>query len=362
VAFTFPPLIPEERSYSAGRFNADRRSDLSGAAVRFLRSRVATGHRLTLSFAEAAGAEVRAILDHYRQAQSSFLPFSLSDATWCGTDHAIDLSWRYAEAPQVTDVAFDRYSLQVTLLSITVELPARSLTPIETGATTAVQAETPPAPPADPPGTFFRAYDPTLFVSVFSLLQVTARAFRDTESTLEIFVEPGFGRFPFFEHTGATIQVTAPNGGLSLPGQQGFDLLYDQNLEYVVEFAAVFPFNEEVGTPTYFDNPNPILNHFVFGTPTIDVDVPISMTAGSGTPTYLDTPDPNFTHEVFGASVQAIGFAMPMTQGTGTPLYTDNPDPLSTHLVFGTPTVSMGALSAVDSSTAGTPVFTDLTP
>lgn len=186
MSFSFPSLVPEERTYSAGIFRQDARPDLSAAAVRFLRSRVATAHRLELAFSLGSREEVSSILEHWDRAQGTFLPFGVLPETWCGTDHRLASSWRFAEAPQATDVSPGRWSVSVILVSVTFDLPVETLPPIAAGTTVAIVAETPPVPPRDPFGTFFAARDQALRLEVYGGLALTARVFPPATATIEI--------------------------------------------------------------------------------------------------------------------------------------------------------------------------------
>jgi hypothetical protein len=324
VTFEFPALVPEERTYTSGQYKADRRNDLSGAAVRFLRSRIAAAHRLELDFSLGSEAEVRQILDHYRLAQSSFLPFSLRPTTWCGTDFDAPGTWRFLEPPQVADLSYGRFSVKVVLISVTSTLPPRALSPVEAGATVAIEAETPPAPPADPFGTFFRGYVPELEVGSDGRLAVTARAFPFSGGIVEVRVDAGFGRFPELSGDAAIVELLAPVGELTLPGQAGYSLLYDQNLPGSVFF-----------------------------------DLERAPLEGGVTPAYALVDQPAMTHLVDGATVDASS-SFAFLEGPSEPTWVEGVPELVIHLVEGQTSSFASSLTVVES--ASTPAFVDLTP
>jgi hypothetical protein len=324
VAFEFPALVPEERTYTCGQFKADRRNDLSGAAVRFLRSRIATAHRLELDFSLGSEFEVRRILDHYRLAQSSFLPFSLDAATWCGTDFNAPTTWRFAEPPQVADVSHGRFAVKVSLVSVTTTLPPRVLSPLEAGATVALQAETPPSPPADPFGTFFRGYDPELEIRSDSRLLITARAFSYEEGSVELQAGGVFGRFPVIAAGAGTLEIEAPIGELAEVGQDGFSLLWDQNLPGSVAF-----------------------------------DLGRAIVEGVATPVAIAVDQPSMGHLIDGATVN-VAWSLSYVEGAATPVHAESSTDLQEHLVYG-PTITFACLEQMEEGSA-TPVFADLTP
>lgn len=324
MTFEFPALVPEERTYTCGQFKADRRNDLSGAAVRFLRSRVATAHRLELDFSLGSESEVRQILDHYRLAQSSFLPFALAATTWCGTDFNAPSTWRFAEPPQVADVSYGRFAVKVALVSVTATLPSRVLSPVEAGSTVALEAETPPAPPADPFGTFFRGYDPELEVVSDGRLLITARAFPYVEGIVEVRGAGAFGRFPVITGDAGELLIEAPVGELAEVGQEGFSLLWDQNLPGSVVF-----------------------------------DLEMALLEGGATPVYALVDQPAMTHLVDGASIDASSLFV-FLEGASDPVWIEGVPEPATHLVDGGASIFAFSVTAAEGSL--TPAFVDLTP
>ena len=321
MTFQFPALVPEERTYASGQFKADRRNDLSGAAVRFLRSRIATAHRLELDFSLGSESEVRRILDHYRLAQSSFLPFSLDAATWCGTDFDAPETWRFLEPPQVADSSYGRFAVKVSLVSVTATLPPRVLSPAAAGATVALEAETPPAPPSDPFGTFFRGYVSELEVGSDALLLITARAFPYVEVVVEARVDSGFGRFPSMEGGAAVVELLAPIGELTLPGQDGYSLLYDQNLPGSVFFDLENAPVEVGSTPAYVVADQPAMSHLIDGS-TVDASSTFAFFEGPSEPAWVERVPELLTHLIEGGA-SAFASSATVAESSSTPTFVD---------------------------------------
>lgn len=199
----FPALTPAERRYSAGEFKASRRSDLSGAMVRFLRGRAATGHRLSLPFPLATTAEARAILDHYRTVQGTFVPFELPAETWCGSDNPLELKWRYAGPPEVQDLSPGYFSVTVELISITTELPARAVSAPIASTTEELIAQTAPVAPDDPFGTFIKCPAGTVQVEVGGSLAIPNRTIQAVNGApIEVLTTAVLNRPRFIPITG----------------------------------------------------------------------------------------------------------------------------------------------------------------
>lgn len=204
----FPALIPSERRYSTGEFKGARRDDLSGAMVRFLRGRVATGHRLVLPFDQATEDEARQILDHYRLCQGTFVTFELAAETWCGSSTPLDLKWRYAGPPEVQDLSLGFFAVTVELVSITTSLPARTLSPTIASSTTALVAQTAPVAPDDPFGTFIRCPAAVFEARVEGRLSVPNRTIQAVSGApIEVTTDLLLERPRFIDGTAAQVQV-----------------------------------------------------------------------------------------------------------------------------------------------------------
>lgn len=203
----FPALIPSERRYSTGEFKGARRDDLSGAMVRFLRGRVATGHRLVLPFDQATEDEARQILDHYRLCQGSFVTFELAAETWCGASSPLELKWRYAGPPEVQDLSLGFFAVTVELVSITTSLPARTLSPTIASTTTALVAQTAPIAPDDPFGTFIKCPSGIVEIRVEGRLTVPNRTIQAAGSTIEANTDLVFERPRFIDGLPAQFQI-----------------------------------------------------------------------------------------------------------------------------------------------------------
>lgn len=248
---TFPALTPVERTYSVGEFKLDRRDDLSGAAVRYPRSTVATGHELSLSFLLLAESEAIKILDHYRIVQGDFVPFRLRPETWCGTDVAYsDLVWRYDSPPSVQRDGPRTFSIEVNLRSVTTTLPARNETPIAPASTQPIAAETPPAPISDPYGTFFRAGRPGVSFGNDAELEVTTRAFNAEASPPVVAIESEGDLL-------REVRISAGSPAVAIVSGAGFaisfgpvlvELAFDLSIRGAV--VGIVPESEQYATPT----------------------------------------------------------------------------------------------------------------
>lgn len=211
----YPALTPETRTYTSGRIPIQRRDDLSGAAVRWIRGDVLVGHRLKLSYGLGTSLEARRILDHYRTVQGGFIPFKLPSAVWCGSASypgstvAGGLSWRYAAEPAADDVSPGTFSVEVELISVTSELPLRTVEPVTPTATTAIEVENDPAPPFEPVGPWFRAFSQSVLITSNDvLLSVPVRQMLG-EPIVEVASGGSFAKILRFGEADTTVAVSS---------------------------------------------------------------------------------------------------------------------------------------------------------
>lgn len=117
---TFPALAPTSRVYTPGGVPRNLQTSLSGVAVGFRRGNRRIGQTLDLTFAYLTQAQMNLIKDHYFDRKGTYDIFFLSSEIW--GDYTTppvplisDFAWRYASEPQITDVSFDRFTVEVQL-------------------------------------------------------------------------------------------------------------------------------------------------------------------------------------------------------------------------------------------------------
>lgn len=307
----YPSLIPSTRAYTSGVYKTSRRDDLSGAVVRWLRGRVATGHRLTLNYELGSAAEVRQIINHYQQAQGGFIRFSIPAAVWCGStnypgsDVAGGLDWRYAGAPAVQDIGPSTFSVSVDLISVTVSLPARDIGTVAPGGTVAITVDNDPTPPTEPYGTWFRAFDQTVLISTAEQLEVPVRAFGlgppiiattsgqglmplafNLRGSTNVAFTSGASAIELNQNNGRTVQLPIAPGGAALitgnPVSTVANLTIYTHLVPSATTQLVVPVGGEFTesqAPTGLANGVPSFSRLAEGAPT-SLALPFSLTVG----------------------------------------------------------------------------------
>lgn len=305
----FPALIPSERRYSTGEFKGARRDDLSGAMVRFLRGRVATGHRLVLPFDQATEDEARQILDHYRLCQGSFVTFELAPETWCGSSSPLDLKWRYASPPEVQDLSPGLFSVSVELISVTTSLPSRTLSPTVSSTTTSLEAQTAPVAPDDPFGTFIKCPSGIFQIEVVGGLSIPNRTIQAASGNpIQIVTGLVFIRARFLD---GPVQVQIQGIG---------DLIVDQKNWKTVLAPILRVGLQESGTPVgvkYLEDSFEIQPGGATEILNIEDLIGMLLSPIDGAPSYLPDPSPDqFDHQAPGPG-QAIAIPqLEMTVGS----------------------------------------------
>jgi hypothetical protein len=159
---TFPSLAPTTRLYVPGDLPSVRQTSLSGVSSGFRRGNRRIGQSLSMSFEYLTEAQMLLLKDHYIERQGTFDIFYLSAKVW--GDHVTppvplisDFVWRYASAIAITDISFDRFSVEVELETIPIalgdvdiELPGGGAGP---------SPEPGPSPPPPPPPVVDYIYD-----------------------------------------------------------------------------------------------------------------------------------------------------------------------------------------------------------
>jgi hypothetical protein len=121
----FPTLVPTSRSYEAGDYPVRTYKSQSGAETRILYGSRRHGMALSLTFDNITDTQAEEFLDHFEETKGTFTVFTLPSQVftgWSGNRDAIDaptgLSWRYSQAPAVTNVKPGRSSVTVELVGV----------------------------------------------------------------------------------------------------------------------------------------------------------------------------------------------------------------------------------------------------
>jgi hypothetical protein len=119
---SFPSLTPNTRLFTPGDSARTEFRSLSGKSSFFRRGDVIIGQSLSLEYRYLAETEMLLIKNHYYDSNGSFDTFFLSVEIWA--DHETppipinsDFVWRYAEPPSIVDASFDRFNVNVKLVS-----------------------------------------------------------------------------------------------------------------------------------------------------------------------------------------------------------------------------------------------------
>jgi len=125
--FAFPSLTPNTRLFTPGDSARAEFRSLSGKSSFFRRGDVIINQALSLEYSHLAEAEMLLIKNHYYNSNGSFDTFFLSREIWA--DHQLppipiisNFIWRYAAPPSVVDASFDRFNVNVELVSEPIDL------------------------------------------------------------------------------------------------------------------------------------------------------------------------------------------------------------------------------------------------
>ena len=123
----FPSLSPNVRVYSVGDVPVARQIALSGATTNFRRGSRLVNQNLQLTFSHLTETNMNLITAHYLAAKGTYDFFFGTNALWgdySGTEPVPALgntAWRYASPPNIADASFDRFTVEVQLISHSVE-------------------------------------------------------------------------------------------------------------------------------------------------------------------------------------------------------------------------------------------------
>jgi hypothetical protein len=310
-------------------------------------------HRLELSFSLASEVEVKKILDHWQTCQGTFLPFYLAAETWCGTEQAFDLSWRFAEAPQTVGVAFGWFGIGVKLVSVTYSLAERSLAPIAAGTSAAIVAETAPAVTVEPGGTFFRADNQSLQVASGATFRQSSYVFPFATATIAVLSD-------------AVISASTSNVIQAECGSIEFrsievGLTWNQNLPPVVIFGDSPAWHITLDSPEHVEIPQPQTSHIVRGAFKSFVIGSLGSIAGTTEPIFEQVNQPVTQHTIKGESLLARLGSMAISVTGSTPEFSAVQQPAVEHGVIGGHVLA-GLGSMTITVTDGTPEFESQTP
>jgi len=102
-------------------------TSLSGFNSGFRRGNRRIGQKLNLIFTHLTQANMLLIKDHYIDRKGTFDIFFLSTEIWGDFDTPpvpliSDFAWRYASEPKITDVSYDRFTVDVELQTEPIDL------------------------------------------------------------------------------------------------------------------------------------------------------------------------------------------------------------------------------------------------
>ena len=119
---TFPELTPNARVHTPGDTPRTELLSLNGARSSFRRGNRRVAQSLSLNYSHLTEADMLLIKNHYYDSNGTYEIFFLSAQIWA--DHVIppvplvsNFAWRYATAPSIVDVSFDRFSIEIELQS-----------------------------------------------------------------------------------------------------------------------------------------------------------------------------------------------------------------------------------------------------
>lgn len=155
---TFPAITPNARVYVPGSPPAAIQQSLSGAVTGYRRGNRRINQTLQLTFSHLVESDMDLIKAHFIDRKGTFDIFYLPDAIWSdylGTPPITTLSdfaWQYASEPSITDVSYDRFTVEVQLNTVPINTgdlvidggsasatPARTYT-LDAGAASATPA------------------------------------------------------------------------------------------------------------------------------------------------------------------------------------------------------------------------------
>ena len=124
---TFPALAPNARLYVPGDLPSVRQTSLSGVSSGFRRGNRRIGQSLSMSFSYLTEAQMLLVKDHYINRQGTFDIFYLSAEIWGDLVRPpvpliSDFVWRYASEITIADTSFDRFTVEVELETVPIDI------------------------------------------------------------------------------------------------------------------------------------------------------------------------------------------------------------------------------------------------
>ena len=120
---TFPSISPSVRTYVPGNVPVELQAALDGGTVGFKRGARRVSQVLSLSFSHLTEANMILIKDHYIARKGTFEIFYLPSVIWgdyTTSPVGLDYAWRYSEPPEIQDVSFDRFTVEVSLETVSI--------------------------------------------------------------------------------------------------------------------------------------------------------------------------------------------------------------------------------------------------
>lgn len=124
---TFPALAPTSRVYVPGNVPSALQQSLNGTVTgyRFGNRRIA--QTLQLVFSHLVQSDMDLIRAHFDDRKGTFDIFFLPAEIWGDYSGASpvklldNFAWRYASTPSITDVSYDRFTVEVELQTIPID-------------------------------------------------------------------------------------------------------------------------------------------------------------------------------------------------------------------------------------------------
>jgi hypothetical protein len=125
MADQFPgTLTPSDRSYKAGSYPTRVYRAMSGATVKRSFGNAATGYELKLEYKNISDADAATYITHYNSTAGGFDRFTIPASISAGMSDTenttlltlANISWEYAQPPDVTYVYRDICTMTITLI------------------------------------------------------------------------------------------------------------------------------------------------------------------------------------------------------------------------------------------------------
>ena len=120
---TFPALAPTTRTFTVGDVPRHFQSGLNGITVGYRTGNRRINQSLQVTFEYLTDTQLNLIQTHYVDAKGSYDIFYLTAEMWGDYVNPpipllSDYGWRYVGPPSITDVGFDRFTVEVGLQTI----------------------------------------------------------------------------------------------------------------------------------------------------------------------------------------------------------------------------------------------------